>query len=197
MASLDDLSTVDELRDYLGLTSTEDDGKITGHRDAAAELIEAFTSRNLLDRSVTVEASGGTCSDLVFWVGDAKPIAASLAIDFRRPTDGPGFARGASVSCPVDRIDVRPDRVICRPDENGWPEREERTLYAATIAAGMADGEVPAAIREATRLLVRELYEGSAMDVIPVGSIVGSLLARYAKSRVPSPATHAAVERDP
>ena len=195
MATLDDVATVADLREYLKLSTTDDDGQISRHRDSVVALIEQHTGRNILDRDVVAESPGGVRDDLVFWVADAK-AAASRTVNYRRPEDGPGFGRGSGVSVPDDRIRILADRLIFRPDDAGWPERREGTFYAATIAAGMAPGDVPAELKEAAHLLVREYYEGSGMDELPKGSIVAAMVGPYSNTASAGPAVYAEIETD-
>ena len=182
-----------KLRKYLKLSTADDDGQISRHRASAVALVEKHTARNLLDRDVAAESPGGVRDDLVFWVADAKSTA-SQTVDFRRPEDGPGFRATAGVSVPADRRRILDDRIILRPDEGGWPERRAGTFYAATVAAGMAADAVPAELKEAVALIVREYYEGSGMDELPPGGVIAAMVGPFSKTAAVSPAVYAAIE---
>ena len=163
MATLDDVTTVPELRDYLGLSTTSDDQRIGGHREAAVEFIEDHTARNILDRTVEAEAIGGEWDDLVFHVADCKtPVTQTVA--YRREEDGPGFAKTASFSVPVDRIRILPSSVTIRPDADGWPSKDTGTFYGGDFECGMHADDVPACIREATQMLVRDGRDPDGVD---------------------------------
>ena len=192
MATLDDVGTVPELRAYLGLSTASDDTRIGVHREAAVEFIEAHTARNIIDRTVEAEAVGGEFDDLMFYVADCKPVV-TQTVAYRREEDGPGFAKGASFSVPADRIRILSDTVTIRPTSDGWPAKDSGTFYGADFETGMHSDEVPACIREATQMLVRELYEGSAMDAIPLGSMAAAILSPYMKTRVPGPGVYASL----
>ena len=192
MATLDDVTTIPELRGYLGLSTTSDDQRIGVHREAAVEFIEAHTARNILDRTVEAEATGGQYDDLMFYVADCKTVV-TQTVAYRREADGPGFAKGASFSVEADRIRILADTVTIRPTSDGWPAKCDGTFYGAEFEVGMGDDDIPPCIREATSMLVRELYEGSAMDAIPLGSMAASILSPHMKTRVPGPAVYASL----
>ena len=192
MASPDSVATVAELRAYLGLTVTDDDAKIERHRAAAIDLIESYTRRNVLDREVSVEACGSAASDLVFYVADVQ-VSGSATVSYRADGAGPGFSTTASLTVPLDRVRVVPEKTTLRPDADGWPGREDGTFYSSTFSTGMT--EIPPAIQEATRLIVRELYEGSAMDAIPMGSLVSTLLGPYTRTLAPGARAFSEIEQ--
>lgn len=194
MASLDDVVTIPDLRHALGVVSTDDDARIGGHRASAVALIESYTSRNILTRQVTGESSALPAQDMIFYVPDVQD-AASWTLRYRRPEDDPGFATTASVDVRADQVRVRPDHVILRPDADGWPEIQRGNLYSVEFTCGMDSDGVPEVLKEATGMLVRVLYEGSAMDAIPRGSLVGAMIAPYSSTLIPGPGAWAGAGR--
>ena len=195
MATLDDVATLASLRSYLGVVATADDARIAGHRLAAVSLIEDYTGRNVLTRTVPlVEADGRPDRDLTFYVADAV-AAGSHTLHYRPASAEPGFALTSSVDVPTAQVRVDEDRVTFRPDADGWPERQAGTFYAVDFAVGMAADAVPPPLSEVCNLIVRELYEGSALDAIPNGSIVSALLSPYQRTRTVGPGVYAGVAR--
>lgn len=192
MAVADDVATIAELRDHLSLATGEEDGKLEGMRAAVIAVMESMTRRNILDRSVTAEADGCSGDDLVFNVADAV-VSATQQLDYRRASDGPGFGLTANVSVDSDQILVKDDCVVMRPTSDGWPDREPDTRYAATFTTGMTD--VPAQMQEAAKLMVREIYEGSAMDEVTMRGLVQFLLGKWLCGRVVAPGVNQAADR--
>lgn len=190
MATLDDVFTIPDLRHALGVVSTDDDARIGGHRASAVALIESYTARNILDRDIDGESLAPRAQDMIFYVPDVKP-SATWTLRYRRPEDDPGFALTASVDVPAAQARIRPDHVIFRPDADGWPEIQKGTCYSVEFSCGMDSDDVPEVLKEATGMLVRVLYEGSAMDAIPRGSLVAALIAPYSATLIPGPAAYA------
>lgn len=194
MATLDDVFTVPDLRHALGIVSTDDDAKIGGHRASAVALIESYTGRNILTRTVTGESLAPHAQDMIFYVPDVR-TAASWTLRYRRPEDDPGFAATASVDVPSAQVRLRPEHAIFRPDASGWPEIQRGTCYSVEFSCGMSAADVPEVLKEATGMLVRVLYEGSAMDAIPRGSLVGAMIAPYSATLIPGPSVYAGAGR--
>lgn len=184
MAVADDVATIAELREHLSLSTGNDDGKLEGMRAAVIGTMESVTRRNILDRSVTAQAVGGSGCDLVFHVADAR-VGPTQQLDYRRASDGPGFALTANVSVSNDQIQVTDDYVVMRPTDDGWPDRDAGVPYAATFATGMQ--EVPAQMQEAAKLMVREVYEGSAMEMVVYNGMFQFLLGKWICGRAVAP----------
>ena len=186
MAVADDVATIAELREFLSLSTSNDDGKLEGMRAAVIGTMESITRRNILDRSVTAEAPGNSSCDLVFNVADAR-VGPTQQLDYRRASDGPGFALSANVSVSNDQIKVTDDCVVMRPTADGWPDREPGVPYTATFATGMLAADVPAQMQEAAKLMVREVYEGSAMEAVVYNGLFQVLLGKWICGRAVAP----------
>ena len=197
MASLDEVATVAELREFLDLATVDDQARLEAHRRTAVDLIEKYTGRHILDRSgedaVTAVGYGLENGDLQFFIRDPVIGAGGHQVDYRPASADPGFERTGNVQIARERILVKETAVIMRPDGDGWPERQSDIPFAATFDVGIPTGRLPEPFRDAVKFLVRELYEASALDALPASSILGTILAPYAVADVASPATLAAV----
>lgn len=189
MATLDQISTVPQLREHLGLSSSEADGRVIACRAAAVSRIEKLTGRNILDRDgVSAEAYRTGNGDLAFYVADAVVgDDYSATVRYRSAAADPGFDTPESLTVPRSRIRRTERRVLMRASADGWPDWDSRVPPVAEFAVGMAAAEAGEQIQMAVKFLVREYYEGSAQDELPAGSLVRGLLASYTRGYAAAP----------
>ena len=179
--TLDDVISLPAARSYVGIVSADDDDRITRHRAAAVALVEEYLRRHILDRD-GLEAEGSRVADgaLYFRCPDVvKPD--SLTIRYRPAEAGAGAARTAAIEFNADQttdlVDADSGGLRIWPQAEGWPQFYTGRMPLITgLAAGMPAAALPEPWQAAIELLIRELYEGSAMDAIPAGSVVDSLL---------------------
>ena len=181
MATSDDVITIAELRGDIGLSSEEDDARLSAYRSAAISLVEKWTDRVILDR--TGQRFGGRLGRLdgcmLFNASDVVQPS-TLDIRYRPSSSRPGAARTATVSMSAsevtDKVMVGDRDVMIYAPDDGWPSMSSIPYPEATFSQGIAAAHIPDPWKIAVSFLAREMYEGNMLDSIPRGSFVSVLL---------------------
>ena len=189
MALPDDVITLPRLRDALGIPGDDSDGILSTMRAAALNKMEAFTGRVIVTRSAESApdefAYDAGVDALHFLMPDIQSTAA-ITLRYADYEADPGGLRPRSVvyqgtdgALAVDGRGVRIYRDSA--ESRRWCDAIRFVHPTPTLTAtlGMQSADIPASFGEAAALIVRALYDGSAMDRIEAESPLGYLLGPY------------------
>ena len=166
------------MREHCGLAGASGDGdsSLETHRLAVAARIESITGRRIITVNGIRAESVSTAEDrfLVFPIPDFQIPDTGMEVLYRPADMEDGLETPMRFAVAKGNVDIR--KRDFRVLNTGIPARNMNVPYAAFVESGMTAGQMPPEFRSAGLFMVRELFEGSAMDQIDKGSVLDSLL---------------------
>lgn len=193
---IDDVLTIARCREIVGVSSNSEDAALSSARAAAVGWLGRRVNREILDRTYTTAADRfvhqckGRGPPRFFFratdIDESRPIVYYGANSSEDP--GPRPTSGTPLTTANARMSVNLHglTIFELTDSTGrltadlaghW--RIDHPTPAVRISVGMAAGDIPTEWPEAVGLMVRQLYEGSALDSISETSTLSILLAPW------------------
>jgi uncharacterized phiE125 gp8 family phage protein len=153
--------TLDEMKRYLRVDSVEDNDLISSMILAARSFVEEFTHRALMSQTIQLVYDN---------VGASIEIPRPPLREIKRieTIDDNGTKTDVDSASYVVDASGTPGRVFLKSGRS-WPSHRGCTSFLITAIVGYGENpaDVPAAIREAIKKLVAEMYENrGAADVL-------------------------------
>jgi uncharacterized phiE125 gp8 family phage protein len=168
--------SLDEVRELLRLTFTDDDSMLTALLDAAEEAVEEMTGRSLITQTwaITLPALASDAKVML----ERPPVLAITSVSY---FDGQNAQQ--TLDAATYRLVKDGDRAMVRPvDGNRWPsmyDREDAVTITYTAGFGASYAAIPPALRTAMAILAdhwfhrKETEDGERSIPPSVGNLVG------------------------
>ena len=141
--------SVADAKAHLRVDGADDDALITSLIEAAIDHVEGFTGLTLEPREIE-EAAAGFGGRLGTW-----PVREITSVSYR---DGSGAEQQLADGAWWANLASRPLRL--NPVGSGWPALGGGSApVTVTMQAGYEEGEVPAGIVQALKMIVRHFYD--------------------------------------
>jgi uncharacterized phiE125 gp8 family phage protein len=165
---------VEEIKTFLRIDHNEDDTMIAAFIKTARIWVENYCGRALITQTRQLKADDfPACAVIDQFRAPLASVTSVVYIDAENVSQ--------TLSSSLYQVDTTstPPRLGLEPDES-WPTTRLNTFNAViiTYVAGSAAADVPVAIKEAIKRIVRGLYEGCSMDDAADSGAI-ALLADY------------------
>lgn len=149
LATQGDILSVDELKEHLRVTSTDDNSLIAAYRDAALSYVADYCNLILGDTTATLYLDAFPAMVEI----PAAPVTAVTGVTYLDANNVSQTLSTASYWVDVKR---RPARVTFSSVPATYVDAHNAVQIACTI--GIPEADVPESIKQAVRIMVAELY---------------------------------------
>jgi uncharacterized phiE125 gp8 family phage protein len=169
---------LDDVREFVQVTHTADDGYLDALIRASRAVVEAYTGRALIQRTVAVDLDANEAqSPLELPLGKLQSVSSFVYYD----SDGNSTAITTS---DYYIAATNPGRLVAK--NAGWSVQRNWKSITVTYVVGYGSTRptVPDDILHAMKLIVADLWENKTSDapagsVYPIPKLAGLLLAPY------------------
>lgn len=158
--------TRDEVKDYLRITSPDEDGQIDALITTARVWVEEYLERQLITATWQLKLDRFPCWEVTLPKPDLLTVSSLTYLDLD------GVSQTLTESTHFIKSTAGYKGVLTPAYQNDWPDTRgqmDAVTITYTAGYGASPASVPAPIRQALKMLCGQFYENR--EPVPVGSI--------------------------